>query len=38
MTAAEFAAQASDGKDADFACLENAQGVSHFHTASAAAG
>ena len=38
MTPAEFAAQASRGKDAGFACLENADGVSHFPTATAAAG
>jgi putative transposase len=37
MTPAEFAAQASGGKDAGFACLENANGVSHFPTAAAAA-
>ena len=37
MTPAEFAAKASGGKDAGFACLENAVGVSHFPTATAAA-
>ena len=37
MTPAEFAAQASGGKDAGSACLENALGVSHFPTATAAA-
>ncbi len=36
-TPAEFAAQASGGKDAGSACLENAHGVSHFPTATAAA-
>ena len=38
MTPAEFAEQASGGKDAGFACLKNADGVSHFPTATAAAG
>jgi putative transposase len=38
MTPSEFAAKASGGKDAGQACLENADGVSHFPTASAAAG
>ena len=38
MTPAEFAARTSGGKDAGFACLENAHGVSHFPTATAAAG
>ena len=38
MTPAEFAAKTSGGKDAGFACLENASGVSHFPTATAAAG
>ncbi len=37
MTPAEFAAKASGGKDAGSACLENADGVSHFPTATAAA-
>jgi putative transposase len=37
MTPAEFAAQASRGKEAGFACLENAAGVSHCPTATAAA-
>jgi putative transposase len=37
MTPAEFAARTSGGKDAGFACLENAPGVSHFPTATAAA-
>jgi putative transposase len=37
-TPAEFAAKASGGKDAGKACLENAPGVSHFSTATAAAG
>jgi len=37
MTPAEFAAQASGGKDAGFACLENGQGVFHFPPAAAAA-
>jgi hypothetical protein len=37
MTPAEFAAQARGGKDAGSACLENALGVSHFPTATAAA-
>ena len=37
MTPSEFAAKASSGKDAGFACLENAHGVSHFPTATAAA-
>jgi putative transposase len=36
-TPAEFAAQASTGKDAGPACLENAFGVSHFPSATAAA-
>ena len=35
-TPAEFAAQASAGKDAGFACLGNACGVSHFPNATAA--
>jgi putative transposase len=30
MTPAEFAAQARGGKDAGYACLENAAGVSHY--------
>jgi putative transposase len=37
-TPAEFAAKAIGGKDAGFACLENAVGVSHFPSATAAAG
>ena len=37
LTPAEFAARTSGGKDAGFACLENAHGVSHFPTAAAAA-
>jgi putative transposase len=37
-TPAEFAALMSRGKDAGYARLENAQGVSHFPTAPAAAG
>lgn len=37
MTPAEFAAKASGGKDAGFACLENAVGASRFSTAAAAA-
>ena len=37
MTPSEFAAKASSGKEAGFACLENAHGVSHFPTATAAA-
>ena len=38
MTPAEFAAQASRGKDADSVSLENVLAVSHFSTATAAAG
>jgi putative transposase len=38
MTPTEFATKASGGKDAGFACLENADGVSNFPTATAAAG
>jgi putative transposase len=38
MTPAEFAAQASGGKDAGFACLKNDTAVFHFPTATAAAG
>ena len=38
MTPSEFAAKASGGKDAGSACLENADGVYHFPTATAAAG
>ena len=38
LTPVEFAAEASRGKDAGCACLENADGVSHFPTATAAAG
>jgi putative transposase len=37
MTPAEFAAQASRGKDAGFACLKNDTAVFHFPTATAAA-
>jgi transposase-like protein len=37
MTPAEFAAQASGGKDAGFACLKNDTAVFHFPTATAAA-
>ena len=37
LTPAEFARRASHGKDADFVSLENAAGVSHFPTATAAA-
>jgi putative transposase len=37
QTPAEFARRASCGKDAGSACLENAFGVSHFPTATAAA-
>jgi len=38
LTPAEFAAAMSCGKDAGYARLENASGVSHFPTASAATG
>jgi putative transposase len=38
MTPSEFAAKASGGKDAGSACLENADGVYYFPTATAAAG
>ena len=38
MTPAEFAAKASGGKDAGFACLKNDTAVFHFPTATAAAG
>jgi hypothetical protein len=37
MTPAEFAAKASGGKDAGFACLKNDIAVFHFPTATAAA-
>ena len=37
MTPAEFAAQASRGKDAGSACLKNDNAVFHFPTATAAA-
>ena len=38
LTPAEFARRADRGKDADCVRLENATGVSHFPTVSAAAG
>ena len=38
MTPAEFAAKASGGKDAGFACLKSDTAVFHFPTATAAAG
>jgi putative transposase len=38
LTTSEFAAKASGGKDAGFACLKNDTAVFHFPTATAAAG